>query len=97
MEASLFLIFEAWSAAAAFELCQHQLLQVPRTWLVVQLAREKYRQDWAPFPRKLLREYMLWLFEISSPADIHTPQMRSNLSAEDREFLSELWHAGISL
>ncbi|QDG54394.1 hypothetical protein FIV42_27710 [Persicimonas caeni] len=97
VEATLYLIFEAWSSAAAFQLCESPLLEFPETWCVVRLARQKFRADWAPFPRKLIREYMLWLFEISSLADIHTPRMRENLSSEDREFLEELWHMDIAL
>jgi hypothetical protein len=95
VDATVFLIFEAWSSTAAYDLSVPDLLRFPAAWQIVEQARRRFASDWAPLPRHLIREYLLWLFEISAPHHIHSTRMKQHLDAKNRRFLEDLWKTGL--
>lgn len=90
IDATVYLITEAWSASAAFRLAHFDLVEFEGAWEAFELIREKYASlpDW---PRFLLNYYTIDVFGGGTFAEnSRYPNPEEKLTASQLRFLEEV-------
>jgi hypothetical protein len=90
IDATLFLIMEAWSVAATYRLSIPELMNLEETWAALNAVEDAYDQATDEFPRDLLRNYVLHLFEMSGMTATDWPRIRRHTSRSQWKFLKRL-------
>jgi hypothetical protein len=86
LDATLFLMIEAWSFGAAYSLFDEKLLQFRETWEALDEIRQRYF-DLEDVPQMLVRAYLFELLSITSDYEIDSPRIRQWTTQEQRDFL----------
>jgi hypothetical protein len=86
IEATLFLITEAWSFGAAYGLANQELAELDEIWEALDFIRQFYF-DLDDVPRKLVHDYIFEVLAIASNYEIDSPRVVQRTTEEQREFL----------